>query len=145
MEFTANENADKRDARTRPVRTRRPGAERIGLAAIREVVDRFYERIQCDPVLASRFATVADWDTHKARLTHFWWVALGGPAYAPYRYRVVEKHRDIGVTRVEIERWLEIFSECVQTQLPESLATCWLHRARAMGASLAQVAGEGLV
>lgn len=122
--------------RQREVRPRRLTAEIIGLGAIRQVVDSFYDRARSDAVLGPRFSVVADWPEHKAKLTHFWWVALGGPAYAPYRYRVVEAHRIVGVRSEEITHWLRLFADCVRSTLPEPLAEAWLRRAAAMGESL---------
>ena len=115
-------------------------AEFIGLEKIRQVVDEFYERVRKDPVLGPRFKLVADWSEHKARIAHFWWVALGGAAYGSFRYRVVQTHRVVGVQGVEIEHWLRIFADCVRTSLPEPLAEAWLHRASRMGRSLSSVA-----
>lgn len=125
----------------REVRPRRLTAEAIGLGAIRQVVDVFYDRAREDPVLGPRFAVVSDWPAHKAKLTHFWWVALGGPAYAPYRYHVVEAHRSVGVRSEEISHWLRLFADCVQATLTEPLAEAWLRRAGAMGKSLSLAAG----
>ncbi|MEJ2633216.1 MAG: group III truncated hemoglobin [Acidihalobacter sp.] len=117
----------------------RVAAEAVGLQTIHQVVDDFYRRVQDDPVLGTRFSVVTDWAAHKARIVHFWWVALGGAAYEPYRYRVVYTHRALEVRASEIQRWLDLFADCVQSALPESLAAVWLHRAKAMGGSLAQV------
>lgn len=124
----------------REVRPRRLTAEIIGLGAIRQVIDTFYDRAREDVVLGPRFSVVSDWTEHKAKLTHFWWVALGGPAYAPYRYRVVEAHRVVGVRSDEIPHWLLLFGDCVRANLPEPLAEAWLRRAVAMGESLSLAA-----
>ncbi|MEJ2479851.1 MAG: group III truncated hemoglobin [Acidihalobacter sp.] len=118
-------------------------AEIIGMGNIRRVVDEFYERVREDPVLGPRFEGVADWSEHKARIAHFWWLALGGAAYESFRYRVVQTHRIIDVQGVEIEHWLRIFADCVRSSLSGPLAEAWLHRARAMGRSLSSVAGRG--
>lgn len=126
----------------RATRTLRPEAKYIGLAAIRDVVSAFYTQARRDPVLGPRFATVRDWVDHEARLTHFWWVALGGRAYAAYRYRVVERHRTAGVTEDDLQRWFTLFGTCVRQRLPGPYAELWLRRARAMGRVLTQVAGK---
>lgn len=126
----------------RATRTLRPEAKYISLAAIRDVVSEFYGQARHDPVLAPRFATVRDWVDHEARLTHFWWVALGGRAYAPYRYRVVAKHRAAGVTEDDLQRWHTLFGACVCERLPRPYAELWLRRARAMGRALIQVSGK---
>lgn len=120
----------------RKIRPRRLTAESIGLGAIRQVVDHFYDRVREDPLLGPRFSVVSDWPEHKAKLTHFWWVALGGPAYAPYHYRVVAAHQIAGVQSSEIAHWLNLFADTLQTTIPKSQAEAWLLRARAMGKSL---------
>ena len=124
----------------RPVRPRNT-AEHIGLGAIRRVVQDFYARVRRDPLLGPRFAAVVeDWPAHEAKLTHFWWVSLGGPAYAPYRYRVVDAHARIAVRGEEIRHWLALFEDCLHAHLPADLAAPWLARAQAMGRSLSLIA-----
>lgn len=109
---------------------------RIGLETVRAVVDDFYDRIQRHPTLAERFAVVEDWDEHKARLTHFWWISLGGQAYAPYRYRIGEKHAPVGVTHALVDDWLALFRTTLDDHLPTHLADAWIERAERMGDSL---------
>ncbi|APZ44719.1 hypothetical protein BW247_13555 [Acidihalobacter ferrooxydans] len=117
-------------------------AERIGLQAIRAIVHDFYANVRRDPVLGPRFETIIqDWPAHEAKLTHFWWGALGGPVYARYRYRVVDTHQLIDVESHEIERWLALFTDCLRARLPASEADEWLGRAHAMGGSLTQAVG----
>lgn len=130
------------DRRPEAVRPTSPTAEDIGLHAIGRVIDGFYERVQDDPILGPRFAVVSNWTEHKARLAHFWWVLLGGSAYAPYRYRVVDAHRTLGVADDEIERWMTLFRDCVHAALPEPQAEAWLQRARAMSKSLSAITVE---
>lgn len=126
-----------------PIRSARTSAERqrqsyarIGWPAVRAVVDDFYERIQRHPTLAQPFAVVTDWEHHKARLTHFWWISLGGDAYAPYRYRIGEKHAPVGVTHALVDDWLSLFRRTLDDHLPADLADLWFERAQRMGDSL---------
>lgn len=108
----------------------------IGRARIAAVVDDFYGRVQRHPTLAAPFGIVTDWAEHKARLTHFWWLSLGGPAYRQDRYRVADKHMPVGVTHDLIADWLGLFRETLSDHLPEELAAPWFTRASNMGASL---------
>lgn len=108
----------------------------IGLSRMRRVVDDFYDRVQRHPTLAEPFGAVADWPTHKARLTHFWWLSLGGDAYAPYAYRVGAKHADVGVTSALVDDWLVLFRTTLDDHLPPPLAQAWFQRARRMGDSI---------
>lgn len=132
---------------TQPVELARPRmrvtAERIGLQTIRTVVHDFYANVRRDPVLGQRFeAAIQDWPAHEAKLTHFWWVALGGPVYAPYRYQVIDAHLSIDVEDHEIEHWLGLFADTMRAQLPAPETEEWLGRAQAMGRSLALAAGS---
>ena len=108
----------------------------IGRAKIVAVVDDFYDRIQKHPALAEPFQAVQDWEEHKARLSHFWWISLGGPAYRQDRYRVADKHAPLGVTEGLISDWLKLFRETLLDHLPAELAEPWLARAGNMGISL---------
>jgi len=67
-------------------------AHRIGRDGIAAVVDVFYTRIQGHPSLAGPFGIVEDWPHHKEKLTHFWWVLLGGDPYMEVDYSVPMKH-----------------------------------------------------
>src|SRR5688572_7073319 len=73
-------------------------AEHLGLETVSAVVSDFYDRIQEHPRLAEPFGRVTDWPEHKAHLTHFWWVTLGGQRYRDKPYRVAEKHMLAGFT-----------------------------------------------
>lgn len=110
--------------------------ERIGLGRIAAVVDDFYERVRSHPTLAVPFAPVGDWPDHKARLTHFWWIGLGGRAYADYRYDIGRKHAPVGVTPALIDDWLTLFRATLDDHLPRALADAWFIRAQRMGDSL---------
>lgn len=114
----------------------RPTFAEIGLPRMRAVVDDFYDRVQKHPDLAGPFRIVADWDEHKARLSHFWWMSLGGPRYRPDEYSVAPKHALVGVTPALIDTWLALFEATLRDHLPAELAEAWLARARNMGRSL---------
>jgi len=139
----ANEEADVSRASDLPIHSaphpagkRRTTHDEIGLARIRRVVDDFYDRIQRHPKLAVPFGIVEDWPSHKARLTHFWWLSLGGEAYAPYAYRVGAKHATVGISNELIDEWLTLFRVTLDEHLPKALADAWFQRASRMGDSL---------
>ncbi|MEW6613793.1 MAG: group III truncated hemoglobin [Pseudomonadota bacterium] len=114
----------------------RPTFAEIGLPRIRAVVDDFYDRIQRHPTLAEPFGIVSDWDEHKAHLTHFWWISLGGPRFRPDGYNLIDKHAPVGVTPALIDDWLALFAQTLADHLPPELAAAWLERAVNMGRSL---------
>lgn len=127
------------EARSGPERPRQTHA-RIGRDGIAAVVDDFYDRVQMHPNLAIPFLMVSDWTLHKARLTHFWWMALGGERYRADRYDVAGKHLAVGVSDELVDDWLELFRTTLHEHLPGDLAEAWFHRARLMGVSVRQSA-----
>ncbi|MGD8429429.1 MAG: group III truncated hemoglobin [Ectothiorhodospiraceae bacterium] len=112
----------------------------IGHDAIAAVVDDFYERIQRHPTLAKPFARVTDWPEHKARLTHFWWLSLGGERYRDDQFRVGPAHMSVGITEELVDDWLALFAETLGDHLEPEAAGLWLHRARHMGKSIRMLA-----
>lgn len=114
-------------------------AHRIGHDGIAEVVDVFYTRIQGHPTLAGPFGIVEDWPHHKAKLTHFWWVLLGGDPYLEVEYSVPMKHFLAGFTEALLVDWLELFSDVQREVLPADRAEDWHHLATGMGVNLARM------
>jgi len=115
--------------------------EAIGRERVAQVVDDFYARVRKHPALAEPFAAVADWDEHKARMTHYWWRSLGGPRYRPYRYEVMARHEPVEVSPELLKDWLALFVQTLREHLPDELARPWYERARRIAASL-QVLAE---
>lgn len=111
-------------------------ADDIGQERIHRVVDRFYDRIQQHPLLSQPFARVDDWPEHKAILTHFWWVTLGGKRYLNHPYAVARKHEEAGFTPALLQEWLTLFRATVQEEVPATLAAGWIERAERIGESL---------
>lgn len=111
-------------------------ADAIGQERVARVVDCFYDRIRQHPSLQHPFANVHDWPAHKAILTHFWWVTLGGKRYLDYSYQVASKHGEAGFTPALLTDWLALFREIIQEEIPDELAAGWLERAERIGQSL---------
>ena len=111
-------------------------ANEIGLAKVSQVVSEFYDCVQQHPRLAVPFALVTDWPEHKAHLTHFWWVTLGGKRYREKPYSVAEKHALAGFTPTVLQEWLTLFGETLTTHLRPELADEWYARAEHIGRSL---------
>lgn len=112
----------------------------IGRDRIEAVVDDFYERVKRHPTLAVPFASVVDWDEHKAHLAHFWWVSLGGERYRSKPYNVGAKHYEAGVTDPLVDDWLALFRRTLDDHLPNELADLWHARASRMGESIRMMA-----
>jgi hemoglobin len=111
-------------------------ANRIGLNKVHDVVDDFYERVQQHPTLAKPFSIVTHWAEHKAHLTHFWWVTLGGRRYSDKPYSVAEKHRSAGFTPALLQDWLALFDQTLNTHLSPDDSKEWYARAEHIGRSL---------
>lgn len=136
MAEALNQETSETEAAVAAESRRRVTAECIGRDQMAHVVDVFYERIQRHPTLAEPFLIITNWDEHKARMTHFWWMALGGRAYAFYQYEVAPKHAAAGVTSELVDDWLTLFETTVHEHIAPELAEAWLFRARRMGDSL---------
>ena len=101
---------------------------------IAQVMDDFYEQVQQHPALSSAFGVVADWSQHKAKLTHYWWMALGGEPYMKYTYDIGHKHRQAGYTPELLNaHWMPLFEHTVRAHIAPESAEIWLNQARKIG------------
>ncbi len=101
--------------------------------AIREMVERFYARVQEDDLLGPVFARhmSADWPEHLDRMVDFWSSVL--LASGRFRGNPRAKHDAIpGLTADHFDRWLELFEEEVTDLFPEHVGQDILGRARRM-------------
>ena len=103
---------------------------------IHSVVDAFYRKVEKDPLLREPFHSVHDWPEHIKKLTHFWWMRLGGEPYMFAQYNPVAKHFFAGFNRLFLTRWLELFHETIDDKLNPEQADLWK--------SLSSQMGEGL-
>lgn len=103
---------------------------------VRSVVQDFYTNVAEDSLLKVPFASVHDWPHHIERLTHFWWVRLGGEPFLEGRYNPVEKHFLAGFNSNFLKQWLSLFSITLGKLLPPEKAGLWLDLATNMGRAL---------
>jgi len=103
---------------------------------IHSVVDTFYGRVAVDPLLKVPFSTVKDWPHHVVRMTHFWWIRLGGRPYLPGMYNPVEKHFIAGFNPMLLRRWLAIFRKTIEETLTPEKGAMWIEISEHMGAAL---------
>jgi hemoglobin len=98
-------------------------------AAIRLLVDSFYEKVQEDPLLGPIFTDVAqvDWSHHLPKMYAFWEnIILGNNAYQGHPFRphllINQQHT---LTIDHFERWLQLFTltlaECFEGQTAEDV------------------------
>lgn len=110
---------------------------RITLAEIHAVVDRFYTQVATDDLLQVPFSTVDDWPHHIKKMTHFWWMRLGGAPYMRERYNPVEKHFRAGFNEEFLARWLGLFRKTQEDILQPQQIGLWMGWAERMGQMLA--------
>ena len=111
-------------------------AHEIGLCRIAKVVDEFYSRVQKHPTLQEPFRVVGNWGDHRARLTYFWWMVLGGKGLGSLHLDVVSKHVRAGFTVELLSDWLTLFREVVHSIVPRDMASAWMDRATRLGKTL---------
>lgn len=103
--------------------------------AIATLVDRFYSKVQVDPVLGPVFNPVVhDWDEHKRLLTSFWSsVALRAGSY---RGNPMAAHRPLPIRVEHFDHWLGLWAGTCAETLDEADAAQMVEYARRIGNSL---------
>lgn len=107
----------------------------LDAAAIAELVDRFYNKVQVDPVLGPVFNPVVhDWNQHKRLLTSFWSsVALRAGSY---RGNPMAAHRPLPIHADHFDHWIGLWRETCREVLDEDGAAQMVDYARRIGNSL---------
>ncbi|TAL85244.1 MAG: group III truncated hemoglobin [Rhodanobacter sp.] len=103
--------------------------------AIATLVDRFYSRVQIDPVLGPVFnPAVQDWDEHKRRLTSFWAsVALRAGSY---RGNPMAAHRSHPIDAGHFDHWLALWRKTCSEVLEATAADAMIEYAERIGRGL---------
>lgn len=104
---------------------------------ISTVLDKFYERVRKDDLLAPVFAAVEDWDEHLERLGEFWSsVMLMSGRYKgnPISMHLLHTHR---IQPEMFDRWLELWEMTTKEVLPPEAAATMLAKARRIASRLA--------
>jgi hemoglobin len=74
------------------------------------LVERFYEKVRADPLLAPVFDTVVDdWDAHKVLMTSFW--ATVALRTGHYRGNPLARHQPLPIGVGHFQRWLALWRE----------------------------------
>jgi len=107
----------------------------LDAADIVRLVDRFYDRVQVDPVLGPVFnPVVEDWDDHKRTLVAFWSsIALGTKTY---RGNPMSAHRPHPIREEHFAHWLALWREVAEAELPPEHASRMVEHATRIGQSL---------
>lgn len=98
-------------------------------ADVKLLVDRFYESVKADQLLAPVFAHV-DWPNHLPIMYNFWSsVVLGDMSYSG---NPLAKHLNLKIGKEHFTRWLELFTATVDEHFAGFNATEVKNRARAI-------------
>ncbi len=103
---------------------------------IASVLAQFYGRVRLDPVLGPVFAAhVTDWVAHEAKIADFWANAI--LSERSYDGNPMQAHIAAGnVATDHFARWLALFDEVLDNELPPELAVAWSHLAHRIGRGL---------
>ena len=77
---------------------------------VKTLVDRFYEKVNADDVLAPVFAHV-DWPHHLPIMYSFWSSMLLGEQ--SYRGNPLQNHLGLPVSSQHFQRWLHLFNQTI--------------------------------
>ncbi|MGF7151263.1 hemoglobin [Sphingomonas zeicaulis] len=109
----------------------------IDEAALRPLIEHFYERVRADPLLGPVFgAAVHDWDDHHARLADFWssvMLTTGRYKGNPVALHLI--HAD-SMTPDRFARWLTLWRETTDERLDPAAAAAMQAKAARIAESL---------
>ena len=102
---------------------------------IESLVDRFYDRVQADPVLGPIFnPAVDDWDDHKRRLVAFWSsITLRSGSY---RGNPMAAHRPHPIRIEHFDYWLALWRDTAEDVLSPAQARIFCDHAARIARSL---------
>lgn len=91
------------------------------------LVNRFYDRVRQDALLAPIFSHV-DWPAHLPTMYEFWASLLLGEG--TYRGNPLQKHLVLDIRREHFEQWLKLFGDTLEAEFRGPKADEALDRAR---------------
>jgi hemoglobin len=95
--------------------------EFISEKEISDLVDRFYAKVQADPVIGPVFnEAIDDWPAHLTLLKSFWSSVL--LATAGYKGNPMMTHLQLPLEEAHFQRWLELFAETARETMTPSHA-----------------------
>jgi hemoglobin len=95
--------------------------EFISEKEISDLVDRFYAKVQADPVIGPVFnEAIDDWPAHLTLLKSFWSSVL--LATAGYKGNPMMTHLQLPLEEAHFRRWLELFAETARETMTPSHA-----------------------
>lgn len=106
---------------------------------ITDVVTEFYKKITIHPQLGHFFEHIDDFTQHEKRIIDFWWVSMGGKLEQSPKIDMIGKHFPLGIKEKDLELWLAMFSETLQSRLNESKGRYWMDKVLTIAARLKQI------
>ena len=94
-----------------------------------QLVNKFYEKVQADPLLAPSFSHV-DWVKHLPIMHSFWSSMMLGES--SYQGNPFQKHASLPIKQVHFSRWLRLFIETVDENFQGEKAEEIKDRARSI-------------
>jgi hemoglobin len=80
---------------------------------IKQLVDKFYEKVNADELLSPVFNNEAkvNWEDHLPKMYQFWGTQLIGTA--DYSGRPFPPHMELHITKEHFERWIHLFMKTI--------------------------------
>jgi hemoglobin len=109
-------------------------AEITSMKEIKELVDKFYQKVNADPLLSPVFNNEANinWDEHLPKMYKFWGTQLIGTG--DYSGRPFPPHMELHIDRSHFERWIQLFIATVEENFTGSVAETAKTKARNIAA-----------
>src|SRR3954466_468713 len=101
---------------------------------VKELVDKFYEKVNADEILSPVFNKEAkvNWETHLPKMYKFWGTQLIGSA--DYSGRPFPPHMDLNIDSKHFERWIRLFMETIDENFEGEVAEMAKQKARNIAA-----------
>ena len=120
-----------------------PLCQQISYPQVKQVVHDFYQQLVEHPQLGAFFKPVEDFTAHEQRISDFWWIIMGGKPEPRPQIDMIGKHMPLGIEETDLDLWLSIFEQTLNTSLDEVTATEWMNRAEQIAQRLRQMINYG--
>jgi truncated hemoglobin YjbI len=111
-------------------------AHEIGLCRIALIVDRFKERVPSHPQTDELFGVPGNWGDHRARLTYFWWVLLGGKRLKTVEFAAIPKPIRDRLAPAVLDEWIGVFRDAAVPVIGEDLTRAWIQKVQRLSRQL---------
>lgn len=103
--------------------------QKITEAEISTLVDRFYAKVQLDPIIGPIFnQAIKDWPAHLALLKNFWSTVL--LTTGRYKGDPMMTHLQLPLEPAHFKRWLDLFAETATEVMPPAHAAAIIEKSQ---------------